>query len=270
MAIGAGGLAATGADVAGPRTVVVGPGDTLSAIAAREDVAVSSLVTANGLADPDMLTVGQRLVVADGHAGSSAHSVAPGETLQSIAARYGTSIAALAEANGITDPDRLAVGVDLEIPGGPVPLAPVNSGGGLPEELRDDAERLARRPVFAHWGGHYQLPVDLLEATCWMESGWQPTVVSSTGAVGIGQLMPAAVVHMREVIGDPSLDPYVADDNIRMSARLLRLLLDTHRGDVPRALAAYYQGPTSVRMIGPLPQTQAYVADVVALRPRFR
>ncbi|MGC8633334.1 MAG: LysM peptidoglycan-binding domain-containing protein [Candidatus Limnocylindrales bacterium] len=44
------------------------------------------------------------------------HLVAPGETLTSIAARYGLSVQALAAANGITDLDRIYVGQKLVIP----------------------------------------------------------------------------------------------------------------------------------------------------------
>ena len=40
--------------------------------------------------------------------------------------------------------------------------------------------------------------------------------------------------------------------------------------DVRLAVASYYQGPTSVRTIGLLPDTQAYVAAVLAFRPAFR
>src|SRR5205814_208607 len=62
----------------------------------------------------------------------------------------------------------------------------------------------------------------------------------------------------------------VPEDNIRMSARLLHTLLDQSGGDVRRAVASYYQGPTSVRMIGLLPETQDYVSAVLAFRASFK
>jgi hypothetical protein len=40
-------------------------------------------------------------------------------------------------------------------------------------------------------------------------------------------------------------------------------------GDEGRAVASYYQGPSSVRRLGLLPETQRYVANVTALRSRF-
>ena len=114
------------------------------------------------------------------------------------------------------------------------------------------------------------MPADLLEALAWMESGWQRTVVSRTGAIGIGQLQPATVDHVRLLIGIKTLDPYNTDDNIRMSARFLRFLLDRTAGDTSTALAAYYQGLRAVTTGPILAETKQYVAAVLALRPFFR
>jgi soluble lytic murein transglycosylase-like protein len=108
-----------------------------------------------------------------------------------------------------------------------------------------------------------------LEALTWVESGWQRKVVSRTGAVGIGQLMPATIDHVRMLIGI-KLDPYNADDNIRMSARFLRFLLDGTGNNVSKTLAAYYQGLRSVRTGPVLGETKQYVATVLAFRPFFR
>ena len=46
------------------------------------------------------------------------HTVQAGETLFSIAQRYGLTTRDLMAANGITDPDRIVVGQKLSIPGG--------------------------------------------------------------------------------------------------------------------------------------------------------
>ena len=91
--------------------------------------------------------------------------------------------------------------------------------------------------------------------------------MSSTGAVGIGQLMPDTVDHMEMLIG-VDLDPYAAEDNIRMSARYLRLLLGRY-GAPEGALAAYYQGAGSVEANGTFAETDRYVANVLALRSQF-
>lgn len=50
---------------------------------------------------------------------SQTHVVESGETLSGIAARFGTTVDAIVEANGIEDPDHLAVGEELVIPPAP-------------------------------------------------------------------------------------------------------------------------------------------------------
>jgi soluble lytic murein transglycosylase-like protein len=203
-------------------------------------------------------------VAAFGFGASAAYTVRPGDTLTAVASRLGVQVADLARANAISDPNRLVAGRSLAVP-------TVDHGSGYPARLRNTPERLALVPAFRRWAAANGLPVDLLMATTWLESGWQRSVVSPTGAIGIGQLMPDTVRFVRgELIGVPSLDPRVPEHNIRMSARYLRWLLDGAHGDVALALGGYYQGPRSIRTIGPYSDTVAYVAGVLALRPRFR
>ena len=110
----------------GPTVVVVRSGDSLSKIAAAHDVTVAALMTANDLDDPDRLQVGQRLTIPGTAAPTTTLpplvvTVASGESLSIIAARYDLTVGALAAANGITDPNRLSVGQELVIPGRTAP-----------------------------------------------------------------------------------------------------------------------------------------------------
>ena len=117
------GAGTTAAATAG--THVVRPGETLGAIAGRFGLSVRSLAAANGITDPNRVIAGARLRI-DGAAGAAAaapaastgrtHVVAAGETLGGIASRYGVGTRALASANGIADPNRLAVGTRLSVP----------------------------------------------------------------------------------------------------------------------------------------------------------
>jgi soluble lytic murein transglycosylase-like protein len=198
-------------------------------------------------------------------AAGQSHVVRRGDTLSSIAARYGTTSGAIARANRITNPNLVVIGRRLTIP-----AASGSPSSGLPAKLLAHPERLALRPNFERWAAHYGVPADLLEALAWVESGWQRTVVSRTGAVGIGQLQPATVDHVRLLIGIKALDPYNADDNIRMSARFVRFLLDRTGGDTSTTLAAYYQGLRAVTTGPILGETKQYVATVLAFRPFFR
>jgi LysM repeat protein len=272
-----GGMAGTSA-----RQVKVRPGETLSQIASREHVSVAALAGANGITNLNHVEAGRVLTVPGGGssgggsapAASGSYTVKPGDTLASIASRHGTSVSAIVRANSIKNPNVVVIGTRLAIPAGGGSSSSGGSGGGsgsgLPAKLLAHPERLALAPAFDRWAGRNGIPSDLLKALCWIESGWQTGVVSSTGAVGVGQLMPSAVTHMRSVIGVPTLNPWVPEDNIRMSARLLHTLLDQSGGDVRTAVASYYQGPRSVREIGLLPETKSYVEAVLAFRPRFR
>lgn len=265
------GVAALGLGASAAYTVKTG--DTLSGIAARLGVAAADLARANGISDANRIYAGQSLQLPGAAAMPTAaptattYVVATGDTLTGLARRFGVSVAALAQASGIDRRGILRVGTRLTVP---TAAAPAASTTGYPSRLLQVPNRLALVPVFKYWAAANGIPADLLMAMTWLESGWQNTVVSPVGAVGIGQLMPATVEFVRnELIGVRSLDPSVPADNIRMTARYLRWLLGTSRGDVRLALAGYYQGPRSVRENGMLPVTVGYIDGVLAFRGRF-
>ena len=266
-------LAATdpaSAAVSEGRRYQVRRGETLSGIAATFGVDASDIVSANALEDPNMVYAGAWLDIPSGSSDATPardHEVADGETLSGIADHYGLATSTLAEANGISDPDMVVVGTVLSIPA----VGPSDDGSptSLPKRLRQSPERLALVPLFDIWAARYGVPPDLLKATTWLESGLQTDVVSSTGAVGIGQLMPITVDTVNELMGT-SLSPWVPDQNIRMSARNLRFLLDLTGCDTAKTLAGYYQGLGSVERDGLYPSTLAYINGVLKLRARFR
>jgi LysM repeat protein len=106
---------------------VVQAGETLYSIASRYGVTVEAIMAANDLANPNYIYVGQRLVIPggldgpardDGWGQGGRHVVMAGETLTSIALRYGTTVGALATANGLNNADYVYVGQVLNVPGG--------------------------------------------------------------------------------------------------------------------------------------------------------
>ena len=195
-----------------------------------------------------------------------------GDTLTSVAAKYGISVDKLAAANGIANIHKIQAGMKLTIPsaGGGGAASPTPAAiAKLPIGLQARPERLALTPSFENWAKTYNVPADLLKALAWMESGWQNTVVSPVQALGIGQLTPDTVKFVSGDLLKTKLDPKNPDHNIRMSARFLRYLLDQTGGDTKMALAAYYQGLGSLRKQGPLKVSTAYVNAILALRPMF-
>lgn len=212
-----------------------------------------------------------------GGEGGGLHVVRRGDTLSALARRYDVTVVALARANEIDNLHHIRIGQRLAIPGDEEAAAATlrPEGGGtagrdrLPPRLRERPDRLALLPVFDAAARRHGIPADLLKAMTWLESGWQNDQVSSTGARGIGQLMPATVAFVNDILLRADKDPARPADNIEMSARFLAYLLAQNRGNAGRALASYYQGLTSVRRYGPGRATQRYVADVLALRPSF-
>lgn len=103
------------------------------------------------------------------------------------------------------------------------------------------------------------LSPELLKAVAEQESGFQPNVVSSAGAIGVMQLMPGTA---REL----GVNPYNAAENIMGGARYLASLVQQF-GSVPLALAAYNAGPGAVKAydgIPPYQETERYVASIEA------
>lgn len=203
---------------------------------------------------------------------SGPNVVSRGETLSEVAGRLGVSVADLARANGIANPDRVRAGRRLVVPGAGGASTATRSRASRrpgPDELRRQPARRALAPRFDAAARNHGVPADLLKAVAWQESGWQNDKVSSTNARGIGQLMPDTVTFVNERLLGARLDPHRPEQNIEMSARFLRYLLDSTGGNVPMAVASYYQGLASVRRDGPLRVTEQYVANVLALRAKF-
>lgn len=134
------------------------------------------------------------------------------------------------------------------------------------EEARIDYRNVARNrkkyePTIVSAAKAHRLPPALLHAVITAESAYDPEAISSAGAVGLMQLMPATA--MRYGVGNRR-DPIA---NVGGGTRYLRDLLDMFDNDVVLALAAYNAGENAVlnhgRQIPPYPETQTYVRRVL-------
>ena len=112
----------------GATTHVVRPGESLAVIAARYGIPLQALATANGITDVNRVWAGSLLRVAatpppapgvagDGGTQAGTHTIASGESLSTIAGRYGTTVRRLVTANELADADRIIAGQTLRIPG---------------------------------------------------------------------------------------------------------------------------------------------------------
>lgn len=136
-------LLSGGTQAAGLSAYTVRRGDTLSQLARRFSVPVGVLAQANGIGNVDLIRDGQKITVpmagtASGKAaakppaspvvemtGGNSHVVREGESLATIARKYGTTVNALAAANRITDPNRIRIGSRLAVPGSGSWVCPV-------------------------------------------------------------------------------------------------------------------------------------------------
>lgn len=116
---------------------VVRPGDTLSAIAAREGGSWSDW-SGYRSGNPNLVFAGERVCRSGATQASSVQTsryvVRYGDTLSGIAASHGTTAQAIASANGISNPNWIFAGSTLVIPGGYV--SSVSSGYGASYRVR--------------------------------------------------------------------------------------------------------------------------------------
>jgi len=97
---------------------VVERGETLFIIAARYGTTVEAIVQANAIANPNLIYVGQRLIIPTqgSVAPEGSYVVRLGDTLSNIALRFGTTVSAIAQANNISNPSLIYPGQRLIIP----------------------------------------------------------------------------------------------------------------------------------------------------------
>ena len=107
--------------------------------------------------------------------------------------------------------------------------------------------------------GKHGLDPFLIKSVIKVESDFDPDVMSSKGAQGLMQLMPATA----KVVG--CSDPFNAKQNIFGGSNYLRMMLKRFNGNVDYALAAYNAGPGNVEKyngIPPFRETKNYVRKV--------
>jgi len=113
----------------------------------------------------------------------------------------------------------------------------------------------------------YGVDRSLVKAVIHAESGYNPNAVSRKGAAGLMQLMPKTAQGLK--VND-SFDP---TDNIRGGVKYLKFLLDTFRGNVSLALAAYNSGLSKVARYGGVPpyaETRNYVSRVLDYQKEYQ
>lgn len=301
----------------------VAPGETLWSIAAASNLTTRTVAAFNGLSPDANVVLGSTIwipSVAEGTAalaaagmgpaqqaapaqgtdaaappagagasgGSSAapppmgaYVVQPGDTLSAIAARAGVPAGQIAHMNGLSVEGVLLAGTRLKLPTG----APGSAGakGGADSAAEAPAPAPAEAPdappqpapgrvgegEIAQVAAQHGVPGSLAAAVAWQESGFNNAMVSSANARGVMQILPGTWDWVEQNLARRPLDPSSATENVHAGVMYLGQLLRDTGGDPATAAAAYYQGLSSVRNRGMLPETRRYVDNVLALRSRF-
>jgi LysM repeat protein len=211
---------------------VVGP-RTLSAIVRRDAVPVRTQPT------PAHVVV---------------HVVRQGDTLTALAARYHTTIVALAAENHLDPAKPIVIAQRLRIPAvSPPSLTP---------------QRLDVRGMLDQWSARLGVDPHLVRALAWMESGFQTDIVSDAGARGVLQTLPSTRRYVETVLAGRKI-PATVDGDIEVGLLYLKHLLTAFGGDEHLALAGWYQGERAVKEHGIYAVSKPFVANVLALRTRM-
>ncbi|UFU04821.1 LysM peptidoglycan-binding domain-containing protein [Ruania halotolerans] len=285
-------------------------GDTVSGIAARHGSSVRAIINANNLNSNALIRIGQTLRIpgssssnggsstsnssGSGTSGSSSsssgssssndstasttHRVISGDTVSGIAARYGSSVRAIIDANNLGASAAIRVGQSLRIPAGLVSntflhytyssdvtaaanankrtllAADLPSRSQMQSLIRQTANRMGVDPALAL-------------AVAYQESGFDMAAVSPANAIGVMQVIPSSGEWASTLVGRELnlLDP---QDNVTAGIAILRTLHRVADND-REAIGGYYQGLGSVQRNGLYDDTRRYVANVQTLMTRY-
>lgn len=119
--------------------------------------------------------------------------------------------------------------------------------------------KVSLKSIFKRASEKYNISYDFLVSVAKAESDFNTKCVSSAGAQGIMQIMPAECKELGVK------DPFDAEQNIMAAARLLKAHLKKFDGDYTLAAAAYNAGSGTVKKYGGVPpykETQNYVKKI--------
>lgn len=192
-------------------------------------------------------------------------SLSASQSQRSFARNYNDGVGLGSATNGLT----ILGDVEEVVAPAEVRVATIARAAPLPRaDILSAIEATALR-----YGSHTGLRSARLSVSDWLflfranieiESAYRQSAVSSAGAIGLGQLMPATA-------RDLGVDPRDPLQNLDGSARYLAMMLELF-GDPQLALAAYNAGPDAVRQYDGIPayrETQNHVARVMAVVARL-
>jgi LysM repeat protein len=214
-------------------TYTVQAGDTLSGIAERLGMGLSTLLAANGLSSSTTIYPGQKLKVSGTASGTTADvsssTIEPLVPSTFLHYTYPEEVVADANKNKAL-----------------LLSTPQPNQAQMQQIVRDTAVAMGVDPALAL-------------AFAYQESGFQQTAVSPANAIGTMQVIPSSGEWASQLVGRKLnlLDPY---DNATAGIAIIRSLVRTS-DTLDIAIASYYQGQYSVTMYGMYEDTKAHVKN---------
>ncbi|WP_329609223.1 lytic transglycosylase [Arthrobacter sp. ATA002] len=245
IALSGGAVAGASAAPAAPApgtSHTVAPGDTLTGIAARHNVSLSALMSANGMDGSTVLFPGDAVVLPG--AGVTTLATAPAEAppadlVPNTFLHY-------------TYPDHVVA--DANTNKHALNATAVPSRADMQQIVAQTAVQMGVDPALAM-------------AFSFQESGFDQRAVSPANAIGAMQVIPSSGDWASDLVGRQLnlLDPH---DNATAGVAIIRSLIRTS-DSLETAVASYYQGQYSVTTQGMFEDTRGYVASVLAHRQSF-
>ena len=121
--------------------------------------------------------------------------------------------------------------------------------------------------IIKHFCQQYDVDEELVKIVIKKESEFNPRAVSSSGAIGLMQLMPETARSLGVK------DPYNPRENIKGGVKYLGYLFKVIGEDLELVLAAYHAGPGLVRRLNRVPEipaTMDYVDYIISRYGRGR
>lgn len=213
-------------------------GDTLSGIAARNDMSLSELLEANGMNSTDIIREGQTLQLSGSGSTSTASSDNDDQLVGDTFLHRTYPDEVVSDAN---DNKRALLN------------SPIPSRGEVRDMVRSTASSMGVDPALAL--AHAQV-----------ESGFNAAAVSPANAIGIMQVIPASGEWASQLVGR-NLNLMDPQDNITAGVAIIRHLQNRNPGDT--GIAGYYQGEGGVAKNGMYDDTKDYVKKINEAKSRY-
>jgi len=113
------------------------------------------------------------------------------------------------------------------------------------------------------YAAHYRVSPEFVAALIDVESRWNPLALSSKGAIGVMQLMPATARRYG------AFKPFDVEQNIAAGTRYVTALMWEFHGDLRLVAAAYYAGDHGIAREQLNYHNPDVVAYVLAVRRQF-